>query len=62
MKKAAISSSNTKTLVMASSKFGKTKAAYFTGMKDFDIIITDNELNEKYRQIIREAGIELILV
>ena len=61
-KRAAISSSSTKILVMDSTKFGKAKAAYFADMKDFDMIITDSELSEKYRQIIREAGIELLLV
>ena len=61
-KRAAINSSNTKILTMDSSKFGKAKAAHFAEMKDFDIIITNNELSERYRQIIRGADIELILV
>jgi DeoR family deoxyribose operon repressor len=61
-KKAVISSSNTRILVLDSSKFGKAKAAHFADMKDFHIIITDNELSEDYRRIIREADIELILV
>jgi DeoR family deoxyribose operon repressor len=61
-KRASISTSNIKILVMDSTKFGKVKAAHFAEMKDFDMIITDNELGERYRQIIREAGIELILV
>jgi DeoR family deoxyribose operon repressor len=61
-KSAVIKSSNTKILTMDSSKFGKAKAAHFAEPSDFDIIITDNELSEMYREIIREAGIELILV
>jgi DeoR family deoxyribose operon repressor len=61
-KKAVINSSKTRILVMDSTKFGKAKAAHFADMKDFNIIITDNELSEEYSRIIREAGIELILV
>lgn len=61
-KRAAINSSNTKILVLDSTKFGKTKIAYFADMKDFDMIITDNELSEEYQRIIREAGIKLVLV
>ena len=51
-----------KILTIDSSKFGKAKAAHFAEMKDFDIIITDSGLSETYREIINEAGIELILV
>ena len=61
-KRAVIKSSSTKILTMDSSKFGKAKAAHFAEMKDFDIVITDSDLGETYREIIREAGIELILV
>ena len=61
-KRAVIKSSNVKILTMDSSKFGKAKAAHFAEMKDFDIVITDSGLSETYREIIREAGIELILV
>jgi DeoR family deoxyribose operon repressor len=61
-KKAAISSSNTRILVMDSSKFGVTKAAHFAEIEEFDIVITDSALGEKYRRIVGEAGIELILV
>lgn len=61
-KKAAINSSKTKILVLDSNKFGKTKIAYFADIHDFDIIITDSEISEKYKDIIRNRGIELIIV
>ncbi|MFW6137600.1 MAG: DeoR/GlpR family DNA-binding transcription regulator [Spirochaetota bacterium] len=61
-KKAVISSSKSRILVLDSSKFGKTKIAYFADIKDFDIIITDNELSDEYRELIQNAGIELYLV
>jgi DeoR family deoxyribose operon repressor len=61
-KRSAIGSSNTKILVLDATKFGRTKVAYFADMNEFDIIITDMELSDKYREIITDAGIELILV
>jgi DeoR family deoxyribose operon repressor len=61
-KQAVIKSSNIKFLTMDSSKFGKAKAAHFADMKDFDVVITDSGLSETYREIIRDAGLELLLV
>ncbi len=61
-KKAVLDSSKTKILILDSSKFGKTKVGYFADMKDFNIIITDNEIPEEYREIICADDIELITV
>ena len=61
-KKAVLESSKTKILILDSTKFGKTKVGYFSDMKNFDIIITDNEIPKEYREIIRANDIELITV
>ncbi len=61
-KKAVLGSSKTKILVTDSTKFGKTKIAYFADLKDFDIIITDSEISGEYREIIHDLGIELVTV
>jgi len=60
-KKAVIGSSKTKILVVDSTKFGKVKSSYFADMKDFDIIITDNKLDDEYKKIIDNLGIRLII-
>lgn len=61
-KKAVLNSSKTKILLVDSTKFDKTKIAYFADMKDFDMIITDSEISEHYMDIIRNQGIELVIV
>jgi DeoR family deoxyribose operon repressor len=61
-KKAAFASSKTKILVADSTKFGRTRVAYFADLKDFDIVITDNEIPDYYRSVIENLGIELIVV
>jgi DeoR family deoxyribose operon repressor len=61
-KKAVLGSSKTKILVTDSTKFGKTKIAYFADLKDFDMVITDSEISGEYRAIIQDLGIELVTV
>ncbi|MBA7612900.1 Deoxyribose operon repressor [subsurface metagenome] len=61
-KKAVLSSSKTKILLVDSSKFHKTKIAYFADLKDFDMVITDSDIPEDYKHIIRDLGIELVAV
>jgi DeoR family deoxyribose operon repressor len=61
-KKAALGSSKTRILTMDSSKFGKTRIAYFADIGDFNTVITDSEIPEKYAKLIRDAGVELIVV
>jgi len=61
-KKAILHSSKTKILLIDSTKFGKTKIAYFADIKDFDMIITDSEITDEYTDTIENLGIELITV
>ncbi len=61
-KQAVLRSSKTKILITDSTKFGKTRMAYFAELQDFDMIITDSEISEEYRSIIGELGIELVVV
>ncbi|HOQ51154.1 MAG TPA: DeoR/GlpR family DNA-binding transcription regulator [Candidatus Atribacteria bacterium] len=61
-KKAAMKSSDTKILLSDSSKFGKVKIAYFADLSDFDLIITDSNLDTYYQDVIRGLGLQLILV
>jgi len=61
-KKAILSSSKTKILLVDSSKFGKTKIAYFADLRDFDMVITDTEIPPEYSTIIKNLDIALITV
>jgi len=61
-KKAILSSSKTKILLVDSSKFGKTKIAYFADLHDFDMVITDTEIPPEYSTIIKNLDIALITV
>lgn len=61
-KKAAMSSSKTKILLVDSSKFGKARIAYFADLKEFDMVITDDQITNEYKNVIRDLGIELIIV
>jgi DeoR family deoxyribose operon repressor len=61
-KKAVINSSRSKILLLDSTKFGKTKIGYFANINDFDIIITDSEISDEYRNIIKNNGVDLITV
>jgi DeoR family deoxyribose operon repressor len=60
MKKTIMSSAKSRILVADSSKFGKTKNAYFADLKEFDVIVTDAGVSGDYAKAIRDAGIELI--
>ena len=61
-KKAILSSSKTKILLVDSSKFGKTKIAYFADLRDFDMVITDTEIPTEYSTIIKNLDITLITI
>jgi len=61
-KKTTFTSSKTKILVVDSTKFGRTRVSYFAELKEFDVIITDNEISDYYRSVIKNLGIELIVV
>jgi len=62
VKEAIMESSQTKILLLDSSKFGKVQTNYFASLEDFDIIITDTGISEVYESIIRDHGIELHIV
>ncbi len=61
-KKTILGSAKNRILVVDSSKFGNTKSVYFAEIADFQTIITDNGIPDKYAAFIRERGIELITV
>jgi DeoR family deoxyribose operon repressor len=61
-KKAALGASQTKILLADSSKFGKVQHAFFADLKDFNIIITDSAISAEYADIVKNLGIELIIV
>jgi DeoR family deoxyribose operon repressor len=62
IKKAAINSSNTRILLVDSSKFDQIKLAHFADIQDFDIIITDTGVQKKYTDTARELGVEMYCV
>ena len=59
IKKAAINAANTRILLVDSSKFDRVNIAHFADMKDFDIIVTDTDIPERYSEMARELGITL---
>lgn len=61
-KKAVIESSDTKILLIDSSKFGKIKISHFAELTDFDAIITDSGIPKKFKDIIKNSGIKLYVV
>lgn len=61
-KQAAINSALTKILVADSSKFGQVRPGYFAQLSEMDIIITDTELPDEWKDQITSRGIDLHLV
>lgn len=61
-KKAVITSSDTRILVVDSTKFGQVHIAHFAELEDFDMIITDSGIPEAYARRIREKRIQLHVV
>lgn len=62
VKQAVMGSSQQKILMIDSSKFGLVRPCYFAEPDDFDVIITDDNIPDRYRQYIEKKGIELIIV
>lgn len=62
IKKAALSVSEQKILLVDSSKFGKAWYAKYADLKDIDIIITDTDIKEEHRRMIEEKGLTLYIV
>ncbi|MEA4854460.1 MAG: DeoR/GlpR family DNA-binding transcription regulator [Christensenella sp.] len=61
-KKAAIESAIEKILLVDSSKFDRICPVTFATLKEFDVIITDNNLSEEWVQYIHDLDIKLFLV
>lgn len=61
-KRAAIESSDTKILLVDSSKFGKIKISHFANITDFNVIITDKGIPKKYVEVIKNLNIQLHIV
>lgn len=61
-KKALLSSSVEKILLVDSSKFDTVKPAYFSNLENFDTIVTDRGIPAKWKEIIQNKGIELHIV
>ncbi|MBA7545523.1 Deoxyribose operon repressor [subsurface metagenome] len=61
-KKAVIESSDTKILLVDSSKFGKIKISHFANLTDFDIVITDSGISKECEEIVKNIGIKLYIV
>jgi len=61
-KKAVIESSDTKILLVDSSKFGKIKISHFADLTDFDIVITDSGISKECEEIVKNIGIKLYIV
>jgi len=62
VKKAALSVSEQKILLVDSSKFGKAWYAKYADLIEMDIIITDSDIKEEYKKMILDKGIKLIIV
>ncbi len=62
IKMKAIRAAEQRILLVDSSKFGEVKNIHFADLEDFDIIITDNELDKNILQEIRGMGITLFTV
>ena len=61
VKIAAINSSLKKVLVADSTKFGKVRVAHFAEITDFDIIITNDDLDPEFIDYFKENNISVIL-
>lgn len=61
-KRAIIESSDTKILLVDSTKFGRVTTAYFADLKEFDIVITDSGIPERYFKFLKDLGIKCYIV
>ena len=61
-KRAIIASSVEKILLADSQKFGTVKSSYFADLADFNTIITDSGISEKWIELIHSLEIRLIII
>lgn len=62
MKKAAISSSEQKILLVDSTKFGKAWYAKYADLSEIDVVITDTDVDKKYIELLKKMDIVLYIV
>jgi DeoR family deoxyribose operon repressor len=61
-RQAIIQSSMTRILVADSSKFDKVRSTHFASLEDIDVLVTDEGIPDKYRQLVPQLGIDLYIV
>ena len=61
-KRAAIDSSDVKILLVDSTKFDRVTIAHFANLEEFNIVITDAGIPEKYLKILAKSNIEHYIV
>lgn len=61
IKKEMIAAAKEVILVVDSSKFGKLSTTFFADLTAVDMIITDNNISQEYKEIIHRLGIKLII-
>lgn len=61
IKKILMKSSKKIILISDSSKFEKIKPSYFADLSEMHALLTDDNIPEHYREIIKDLGIELII-
>lgn len=62
MKKAAMAASEQKILLVDSSKMGKAWYARYARLEDFDIVITDSDVEARYVKMIEDMGVQIHIV
>lgn len=62
LKQAILQSSLERILLIDSSKFGRVQACHFAEPSDFTTIITDAGIPRHYAAVIRDAGLQLIII
>lgn len=62
LKKAAIASAQTRVLIAHSDAFGRVAPAWFAGLSDFDVIVTDSGVSLEDVETARSLGIALHVV
>lgn len=60
-KKIIIKNSLEVILLIDSSKFGQVKSTHFAELNDIDKIITDDKIDDEWKEIIEDKGIDLII-
>ena len=61
-KRTALRSSQIKILLTDSTKFNMIRSSYFADLKDIDVIVTDTNLSQEWKALIKECNITLHLV